>query len=58
MCRTLREIGAGGLTARKTQSFAGHSYFSGVVDGFDYNLWDADKKQVRRGAGRDNGFEW
>ena len=46
-CRTLREIAAGARNARKTRSNAGYSVFSGVVTPFDYNLWDADKKQVR-----------
>ena len=45
-CRTLREIAAGARNARKTLSNAGHSVFAGVVTGFEYNLWDADKKQV------------
>ena len=50
LCRTLREVASGARNTRKTQSYAGHSYLTGVVDPFDYNLWDADKKQVRQGA--------
>ena len=47
VCRTMREVAAGARNTQKLASNAGHSQLVGVVNAFDYNLWDADKKQVR-----------
>jgi len=46
VCRTIREIAAGGLNKFVSKSLAGYQLFSGVRTPFDYNRWDADKQQT------------
>lgn len=46
VCRTLREIAAGGLNKFVQKGLAGYKQFSGVRSPFDYNRWDADKQQT------------
>jgi hypothetical protein len=44
-CRTVREIAAGALNGRRTESVAGLHKFEGVTTPFAYNRWDADMSQ-------------
>lgn len=46
VCRTLREIAAGGLNKRLINNELGVRTYEGVQTAFAYNLWDADKAQA------------
>jgi len=45
-CRTLREIAANALTKVRTKSENGIQFHEGVLEKFEYNLWDADMNQA------------
>ena len=45
-CRTLREIAANAMTKTRVKSENGIQIHEGVVEKFDYDLWDADMNQA------------